>query len=112
MPDQLADDADLINSKLSAGLHVIVSPGIYKIDKPLQLQHPGQVLLGLGLATLIASNGNIVIQVTTTQYQKGLLYLAWIIGWQCGRRQGGRASRPGWPSYEQWQDEPGPGAVR
>ena len=46
-----ADSAAAINKKLDAGLHVVLSPGIYKLDATLQLSTPNQVLLGLGLAT-------------------------------------------------------------
>ena len=51
------DSASTINAKLATGLHVVLSPGIYKLEAPLQLSMPNQVLLGLGLATLIAANG-------------------------------------------------------
>ena len=42
---------------------MVLTPGIYQIDEPLQLNHEGQVLLGLGLATLISSKQNVVIEV-------------------------------------------------
>jgi hypothetical protein len=58
------DTSDIINAKLSAGLHVVVTPGIYHLDSALTLQHEDQVLLGLGLATLIApSNGEPCVKV-------------------------------------------------
>ena len=50
-----ADSAKAINAKLAAGLHVVLSPGIYKLEATLQLSTPKQVLLGLGLATLTLS---------------------------------------------------------
>jgi hypothetical protein len=40
-----------------------VSPGIYQIDTPLLVAKPGQVLLGLGLATLVSAKQNTIIQV-------------------------------------------------
>ena len=46
-----ADSAAAINAKLAAGLHVVLSPGIYELEDTLQLSTPNQVLLGLGLAT-------------------------------------------------------------
>ena len=45
------DSATVINAKLAAGLHVVLSPGIYELEDTLQLSTPNQVLLGLGLAT-------------------------------------------------------------
>ena len=52
-----ADSAAAINKKLAVGLHVVLSPGIYELEDTLQLSTPNQVLLGLGLATLVAANG-------------------------------------------------------
>lgn len=53
------DTSEIINSKLKSGLNVVVSPGIYTLTSSLALNFENQVLLGLGLATLIApSNGD------------------------------------------------------
>ena len=49
------DNAATINNKLTQGLHIIFSPGIYYINQPLVVTHANQILLGLGLATLVAS---------------------------------------------------------
>jgi len=58
------DTSAIINSKLSAGLHVVITPGIYNLDDSLFIQYENQVVLGLGLATLIApSNGNPCVRV-------------------------------------------------
>ena len=57
------DTAAVINAKLSAGLHVVVTPGVYQLDAPLKLGTPGQVLLGLGLATLVSAKQNSVVEV-------------------------------------------------
>ena len=40
-----ADSAAAINAKLGAGLHVVLSPGIYDLEAPLKLGTKGQVLL-------------------------------------------------------------------
>lgn len=47
------DTSATINEKLRAGLHVVLSPGIYRLSGALEVVASGQVLLGLGLATLI-----------------------------------------------------------
>eukprot|EP00040_Diaphanoeca_grandis_P035070 m.219537 g.219537 ORF g.219537 m.219537 type:complete len:602 (-) comp33295_c0_seq1:367-2172(-) len=62
---QVSDSAATINAKLSMGLHVVVSPGIYNLNEPLQLNHTGQVLLGIGYATLVSANQNSVIEVAS-----------------------------------------------
>lgn len=58
-----ADSAATINVKLGAGLHVVLTPGIYQLEASLKLGTAGQVLLGLGLATLVAANGVPAISV-------------------------------------------------
>lgn len=61
---QPTDTSAIINAKLSKGLHVVVSPGIYHLDSALTLSFENQVILGLGMATLIApSNGEPCIKV-------------------------------------------------
>merc|ERR1712151_104916 len=58
-----SDTAREINSKLEQGLHVVLSPGVYSLDSPLILNTKNQVLLGLGLATLVAMSGTPAIKV-------------------------------------------------
>ncbi len=53
-----ADTAASINAALSAGKHLLLTPGIYALDAPIQVTRPGTVILGLGLATLLSCNGN------------------------------------------------------
>eukprot|EP00929_Paragymnodinium_shiwhaense_P103879 TRINITY_DN6771_c0_g1_i1.p1 TRINITY_DN6771_c0_g1~~TRINITY_DN6771_c0_g1_i1.p1 ORF type:complete len:728 (+),score=119.56 TRINITY_DN6771_c0_g1_i1:125-2308(+) len=57
------DDAAVINSKLAEGLHVVLSPGVYRLKEPLRVVQENQVLLGLGFATLIADAGNALVEV-------------------------------------------------
>lgn len=57
------DTAVSINAALSSGLHVVLAPGIYSLDASLQINTEGQVLLGLGLATLVAANGQPAVKV-------------------------------------------------
>eukprot|EP00931_Biecheleriopsis_adriatica_P086353 TRINITY_DN61045_c0_g1_i1.p1 TRINITY_DN61045_c0_g1~~TRINITY_DN61045_c0_g1_i1.p1 ORF type:complete len:627 (+),score=107.93 TRINITY_DN61045_c0_g1_i1:39-1919(+) len=56
-----------INSKLDAGLHVILTPGIYKLTEPIRIGWSKmvnyQVLLGLGWATLIPTAGLPAVEV-------------------------------------------------
>jgi hypothetical protein len=58
-----SNTASEINSKLKQGLHVVLAPGIYNLDASLELNHDNQVLLGLGLATLVAMNGTPAVTV-------------------------------------------------
>lgn len=58
-----SDSADAINAKLSAGQHVILTPGIYHLSASLKLSKANQLLLGLGFPTLIPTAGNPVVEV-------------------------------------------------
>jgi len=58
-----SDSAAAINARLHDGLDVVLSPGVYQLDEPLQMNHDNQVLLGLGYATLVAGRGNAAIRV-------------------------------------------------
>jgi len=58
-----SDSCHAINDKLSQGLHVVLSPGVYNLDCSLNLNKKNQVLLGLGLATLVAMKGAPAVKV-------------------------------------------------
>ena len=53
---KLTDTAQDMQAKLNQGLHLVISPGIYALDAPLYVNKSGTIVLGLGLATLVASN--------------------------------------------------------
>ena len=46
-----------INSALDRGMHLLLTPGIYRLDEPLRVDRANTVVLGLGLATLLAEGG-------------------------------------------------------
>jgi hypothetical protein len=52
-----------INAALALGKHLLLTPGIYRKHKPLRIQHADTVVLGLGLATLLAERGSAAIVV-------------------------------------------------
>ncbi|HEX3778706.1 MAG TPA: RICIN domain-containing protein [Pseudonocardiaceae bacterium] len=60
---QPGDTAETINAQLAAGKNLIVTPGIYNLDEPLNVTNPDTVILGLGLATLKPTNGTAAINV-------------------------------------------------
>jgi hypothetical protein len=57
------DSVQTINGALSSGLNLIFTPGVYAVDKTIQVKRPDTVVLGLGLATLTAQNGVIPMTV-------------------------------------------------
>lgn len=47
-----------INAALASGHHLILTPGIYRLDAPIVVSKPDTVVLGLGFATLASQSGN------------------------------------------------------
>jgi hypothetical protein len=65
-----SDTADEINDALDSGRNLILTPGIYHLDEPIEVTRPDSVVLGLGFPTLIPTNGNAAM---TTARAKGIL---------------------------------------
>ena len=55
------DSATSINSALSAGKHLLFTPGIYSLDQAIRIRRPGTVVMGMGLATLLPETGKAAI---------------------------------------------------
>jgi hypothetical protein len=58
-----SDTADTINTALTAGANLILTPGIYHLASPIRVARPGTVVLGLGLATLTPDQGTAAVTV-------------------------------------------------
>lgn len=58
-----ADGAESMNAALAGGKHLILTPGIYMLERPLAITRPGTVVLGLGMANLVAANGNAALEI-------------------------------------------------
>ena len=52
-----------MNAALARGKGLVVTPGIYHLEAPLRVTRANTVLLGLGLATLVAERGSAAIEV-------------------------------------------------
>lgn len=46
-----------INNNLARGKHLLVTPGVYDIDKTIAIKRADTVVLGIGYATFVARNG-------------------------------------------------------
>ncbi|MCI8956704.1 MAG: hypothetical protein HFG29_06915 [Eubacterium sp.] len=57
------DNADTMNKALAEGKSLILTPGLYNIDKPLKVENANTIILGLGLATITCTNADTAIQV-------------------------------------------------
>ena len=61
-PDK--DDAQSLNAQLKKGMNIIFQPGIYHVNEPLKVTKNDQILLGLGLATIVPDNADTAIKVS------------------------------------------------
>ncbi|MFJ9591322.1 discoidin domain-containing protein [Streptomyces virginiae] len=55
--------AETINQAVTQGLHLLFTPGVYHVDRTIQVNRPGTVVLGLGLATIVPDNGVTAMKV-------------------------------------------------
>ncbi|MFC7845729.1 coagulation factor 5/8 type domain-containing protein [Streptomyces sp. NPDC057382] len=55
--------AATLNQALAEGLHLLLTPGIYHLDRTVRVDRAGTVVLGLGYATLIPDNGVTALKV-------------------------------------------------
>src|SRR5580692_5065558 len=60
---QPTDPVELINAALFFGFDLILTPGIYNLDRSIEVWRPDTVVLGLGFPTLIPQNGNAAMTV-------------------------------------------------
>ncbi|MFE9675645.1 discoidin domain-containing protein [Streptomyces sp. NPDC006259] len=49
--------ATTINAALAQGLHLLFTPGVYHLDRAIEVDRANTVVLGLGLATLVPDGG-------------------------------------------------------
>ena len=52
-----SDSGATINSEIHRGLNLILTPGVYRLDQPIEVTRPDTVILGLGMPTLVPQNG-------------------------------------------------------
>jgi len=65
-----------INSALAQGQNLLLTPGIYYLDRTIKVKRPGTVVLGLGFPTLVPNNGVVAMLVADVPGVKlsGLLF--------------------------------------
>ncbi|HVR24662.1 MAG TPA: adenylyl cyclase [Candidatus Polarisedimenticolia bacterium] len=64
---QPTDPVEIINAALFFGFDLILTPGIYNLDRSIQVWRPDTVVLGLGFPTLIPKNGNAAMTVANAK---------------------------------------------
>src|SRR5437773_1979427 len=65
-----ADSAATINDALHRGRNLILTPGVYQLDRSIEVTRPDTVVLGLGFPTLVPQNGIVSMTIATA---KGML---------------------------------------
>ena len=70
------DDVKDINTALATGRNLIFTPGVYHLDRTIDVKRPDTVVLGLGFATLVPENGITAMTVADVKGVKiaGLLF--------------------------------------
>lgn len=58
-----SDSVKTINNALKSGKHLLLTPGVYDIEKSIDIERPDTVVLGIGHATLTAVNASTPIDV-------------------------------------------------
>ena len=57
------DTAETMNAALAKGQNLLLTPGDYLLDEPIQVTQPNTIVLGIGLPVLTPSKGNTLISV-------------------------------------------------
>jgi hypothetical protein len=70
------DSAKAINVALARGQNLILTPGVYQLDRTIEVKRPDTVVLGLGFPTLVPNNGVVAMSVADVKGVKlaGLLF--------------------------------------
>jgi chitodextrinase len=55
--------AATLNTALSQGKHLLFTPGIYQLNDTIRVNNANTVVLGIGLATLVPTNGQVAMAV-------------------------------------------------
>ncbi|MET9992889.1 glycosyl hydrolase [Streptomyces mutabilis] len=57
------DSAAVINAQLAAGKNLLLTPGVYRLSRPLDVARANTVVLGLGFPTLVPTAGTAALRV-------------------------------------------------
>jgi hypothetical protein len=57
------DTAETINAALAQGKHLLVTPGDYPLDAPIEVTQPNTIVLGVGFPVLTPTGGNSLLSI-------------------------------------------------
>ncbi|RBJ01172.1 adenylyl cyclase [Micromonospora provocatoris] len=57
------DSAKRINTELARGRHLLLTPGVYHLDRALRVRRPDTVVLGLGMPSLVPDRGDAALRI-------------------------------------------------
>ncbi|MFD7663784.1 coagulation factor 5/8 type domain-containing protein [Streptomyces sp. NPDC059788] len=55
--------AATVNAAVEQGLHLLFTPGVYHVDRPIEIKRAGTVVLGIGYPTIVPDHGVSAIKV-------------------------------------------------
>ena len=58
-----SDSAQSINRELARGRHLLLTPGVYHLDQTIRVKRADTIVLGLGLASLTPTSGQVAMSV-------------------------------------------------
>ena len=58
-----SDSAQTINNALARGENLLLTPGVYQVDKTIKVKRADTIVLGLGFPTLVPENGEVTMTV-------------------------------------------------
>ena len=64
---QPTDSAARINQALGSGMNLILTPGVYHLDRSIKVTRPDTVVLGVGFPTLVPENGIVSMTVARAE---------------------------------------------
>jgi hypothetical protein len=65
-----------INCALEQGKNILFTPGIYHVDETIEIKNKDTIILGIGIATLLADNGVVIMSISDVEgvIVSGLLF--------------------------------------
>jgi hypothetical protein len=57
------DHSASLNNALKEGKHLLFNPGIYELEESIKIVHPGTIIMGLGMPSLVSKNGNPILEI-------------------------------------------------